>query len=76
VQPYGTSLCGYYALAAAAAICAGQDPTEMRYNPKDLVSSERSGLSYGVLRLVKANEVQLDCKDLAVKLYIKKTLYL
>jgi hypothetical protein len=71
-QPYGTSLCGYYALAAAAAICAGQDPTQMRYEAKELVSSIRSGLSIGILTPVKGQHVQLDCEDIAAKQYTKK----
>ena len=46
-QPTGTRLCGYYAVAAAYAICNGIDPTGCHYDVADLIATVRSRLQSG-----------------------------
>ena len=37
-QPLGTTLCGFYAIAAAAALCKRQDPTLLKFSPYEMVT--------------------------------------
>ena len=43
-QPDNSVICGFYALANAAAICAGQDPTLWHYDPSRIVEEISNGL--------------------------------
>ena len=44
IQPSTTLSCGYYAIAAAVAICQGNDPTSWRYDHNNLVDFVKRGL--------------------------------
>jgi hypothetical protein len=46
-QPDNTNLCGYYAIAFTVAICAGLDPTFIRFHPLRLVQYVQDGLRSG-----------------------------
>jgi hypothetical protein len=52
-QPNNSVVCGFYALANAAAICAGDDPTLWRYDSSNLVVNISNGLRNNVLLPVK-----------------------
>ena len=66
-QPHGSSLCGYYAIAAAVALCKGQDPTALRYEPKRLRQCIDLGLSTGKFEVACEKPARLtQRKDLKV----------
>ena len=44
IQPFGTLSCGYYAIAAAVAICQGNEPTLWRYNHNALIEFIKNGI--------------------------------
>ena len=46
-QPYGTNLCGYYAIAFAVLISRSVDPTLKYFTPSDLVRYVKEGLELG-----------------------------
>jgi PHD-finger len=51
-QPPSSRLCGYYAMAAAIAICNNIDPTGVTYHVSTLVSTVNEGLKSGILTVV------------------------
>jgi hypothetical protein len=52
-QPANSQLCGYYALTAAIAICSGHDPTQWRYDAREIVSCIDEGLRTGSFNEIK-----------------------
>ena len=51
-QVEGSRLCGYYALAAAYAVCAGEDPTGRDYDPHTMVEHVDWNITLGTVDVV------------------------
>jgi len=65
-QPISTLSCGYYAIAAAVAICQGNEPTLWRYDHNNLIDFVKNGLlrhNFEILKpdLVSKEKLDLNC---------------
>jgi hypothetical protein len=69
-QPFGTLTCGFYAIAAATALCKRQDPTTMSFSPCEMVTSVFAGLETGELNITCV--VDPNIKSLDLKTYFKQ----
>ena len=57
IQPETTLPCGYYAIAAAVAICQGSEPTLWRYDHNRLIEFVKKGLAQRKFDILKADTV-------------------
>ena len=56
-QPMFTLACGYYAIAAAVAICQGNEPTLWRYNHKELIDFITNGYKGTKFEMLKPETI-------------------
>jgi hypothetical protein len=65
-QPNNSVLCGFYALANAAAVCAGKDPTSWQYDSSSIVREVTDRLRNQVLLPVEPKATKRTRLDIAV----------
>jgi hypothetical protein len=72
-QPDNNDLCGYYAIAYAVAICSGNDPTLLRFDPHGLITYVRNGLCNG--RFDSTLPASLTCNSLDLRVIREQKLH-